>query len=72
MGGRVVTAYRPDPVVDPGVSRAFRDNLECFSGLSGEDASYAVTSAAHRNRRAFFAEMGATSTDHGHLDRGDR
>ncbi|MDR7059332.1 MULTISPECIES: glucuronate isomerase [unclassified Sphingopyxis] len=65
-GGRVITAYRPDPVVDPEFE-GFRDNLTRFSDLSGEDAfSYAGYLAAHRNRRAFFAEMGATSTDHGH------
>ena len=65
-GGRVITAYRPDPVVDPEFE-GFRDNLERFSELSGEDAfSYAGYLAAHRNRRAFFAEMGATSADHGH------
>ena len=65
-GGRVITAYRPDPVVDPEFE-GFRDNLARFSDLSGEDAfSYAGYLAAHRNRRAFFAEMGATSTDHGH------
>ncbi|MBY4637213.1 glucuronate isomerase [Sphingopyxis sp. XHP0097] len=65
-GGRVITAYRPDPVVDPEFE-AFRENLGRLSDLSGEDAfSYAGYLAAHRNRRAFFAEMGATSTDHGH------
>jgi glucuronate isomerase len=65
-GGRVITAYRPDPVVDPEFE-GFRDNLARFSDLSGEDAfSYTGYLAAHRNRRAFFAEMGATSTDHGH------
>ncbi|SEH16464.1 glucuronate isomerase [Sphingopyxis sp. YR583] len=65
-GGRVITAYRPDPVVDPEFE-GFRDNLKRFSDLSGEDAfSYAGYLAAHRDRRAFFAEMGATSTDHGH------
>ncbi|MBL9068026.1 MAG: glucuronate isomerase [Sphingopyxis sp.] len=64
--GRVITAYRPDPVVDPEFE-GFRDNLARFSDLSGEDAfSYAGYLAAHRGRRAFFAEMGATSTDHGH------
>ncbi|KTE25131.1 MULTISPECIES: glucuronate isomerase [unclassified Sphingopyxis] len=64
--GRIITAYRPDPVVDPEFER-FRDNLARFSELSGEDAfSYAGYLAAHRNRRAFFAAMGATSTDHGH------
>lgn len=65
-GGRVITAYRPDPVIDAEFE-GFRDNLARFSELSGEDAfSYAGYLAAHRNRRAFFAEMGATSTDHGH------
>ncbi len=65
-GGRVITAYRPDPVVDPEFE-GFRDNLKRFSDLSGEDAfSYTGYLAAHRNRRAFFAAMGATSTDHGH------
>ena len=65
-GGRVITAYRPDPVVDPEFE-GFRDNLARFSDLSGEDAfSYKGYLAAHRNRRAFFVEMGATSTDHGH------
>ena len=65
-GGRVITAYRPDPVVDPEFE-GFRDNLARFSDLSGEDAfSYAGYLAAHRGRRAFFASMGATSTDHGH------
>lgn len=64
--GRVLTAYRPDPVIDPEFE-GFRDNLALFSQLTGEDAfSYAGYLAAHRKRRAFFAANGATSTDHGH------
>ena len=64
--GKVVTAYRPDPVVDPEFER-FRDNLSRFSELTGEDClSWTGYLAAHRQRRAFFAQMGATSTDHGH------
>jgi len=64
--GRVITAYRPDPVVDPDFE-GFYANLARFSELTGEDAySYAGYIAAHRKRRAFFAGMGATSTDHGH------
>jgi glucuronate isomerase len=64
--GKVITAYRPDPVVDPEFE-GFRDNLARFSELSGEDAfSWRGYLAAHRNRRAFFAAMGATSSDHGH------
>lgn len=64
--GRVVTAYRPDPVIDPEFE-GFRGNLDRFSGLTGEDClTWAGYLAAHRKRRAFFACMGATSTDHGH------
>jgi glucuronate isomerase len=64
--GRVLTAYRPDPVVDPEFEN-FRGNLARFSELTGEDClSWQGYLAAHRQRRGFFAEMGATSTDHGH------
>ena len=64
--GRVVTAYRPDPVVDPEFE-GFRGNLDRLSVLTGEDClSWPGYLAAHRKRRAFFANMGATSTDHGH------
>ncbi len=65
-GGRVITAYRPDPVVDPEFE-GFGDNLDRLSELTGEDCrDWQGYLAAHRKRRAFFAEMGATSTDHGH------
>lgn len=64
--GRVITAYRPDPVIDPEFE-GFIENLGRFSDLSGEDAfSWTGYLAAHRKRRAFFKTMGATSTDHGH------
>lgn len=65
-GGRVITSYRPDPVVDPEFE-GFLKNLQVLSELTGEDAlSYDGYLAAHRKRRAFFASLGATSTDHGH------
>lgn len=64
--GRVITAYRPDPVVDPEFE-GFRENLQTLSDLTGEDClSWSGYLAAHRKRRAFFKENGATSTDHGH------
>jgi glucuronate isomerase len=64
--GRVITAYRPDPMVDPEFE-GFQDNLRKFSDLTGQDCfSWTGYLAAHRQRRAFFASMGATSTDHGH------
>jgi glucuronate isomerase len=64
--GRVVTAYRPDPVVDPEFD-GFGANVAQFGALTGENtATWDGYLAAHRNRRAFFKTMGATSTDHGH------
>lgn len=64
--GRVITAYRPDPVVDPEFE-GFADNVERFAELTGEDTTrWNGYLAAHRQRRGFFRTMGATSTDHGH------
>jgi glucuronate isomerase len=64
--GRVITAYRPDPVIDPEFE-GFSANLDRLSELTGEDCQeWHGYLAAHRKRRAFFAAMGATSTDHGH------
>ena len=64
--GKVVTAFRPDPVMDPEFE-GFHDNLDRLSAITGEDArSWEGYLAALRNRRAFFAAHGATSTDHGH------
>jgi glucuronate isomerase len=64
--GRVLTAYRPDPVVDPEFE-GFQANLDRLAALTGEDTrSWPGYLAAHRNRRAYFKAMGATSSDHGH------
>src|SRR6185437_10123601 len=64
--GRIITAYRPDPVVDPEVP-GFAANLARLGEITGEDTStWRGYLAAHRKRRAFFAQMGATATDHGH------
>lgn len=64
--GRVITAYRPDPVVDPDFE-GFAGNLQTLGEITNEDtATWSGYLAAHRNRRAYFASMGATSTDHGH------
>ena len=65
-GGRVVTAYRPDAVVDPEFD-GFATNVARLGELAGEDTStWTGYLAAHRDRRAFFKSFGATSTDHGH------
>jgi glucuronate isomerase len=64
--GRVVTAYRPDPVIDP-EHEDFWASLEQFALMSGQDISfYSGYLEAHRVRRQAFIAAGATSTDHGH------
>jgi glucuronate isomerase len=61
-----VTAYRPDPVVDPEFD-GFAANVAKLGELTNEPtATWRGYLAAHRRRRAFFKTMGATSTDHGH------
>ena len=71
--GRVVTAYRPDPVVDPEFD-GFRANLETF----GELTRLRHVHLARLSRGApacaapIFKQHGATSTDHGHAYGADR
>lgn len=62
--GRVITAFRPDPVTDPDYEN-FSTNITALEKMSGENCdSYRGYLNALRNRRAFFKTMGATSTDH--------
>ena len=64
--GRVVTAYRPDAVVDPDFD-GFVGNLDKLGEVSGCDTgTWKGYLDAHRQRRAYFQEFGATSSDHGH------
>ncbi|MFV0385099.1 glucuronate isomerase [Paracoccus sp. (in: a-proteobacteria)] len=64
--GRVITAYRPDSVVDPEFS-GFADNVALMGQQTGFDtATWSGYLDAHRARRAYFREFGATSSDHGH------
>ncbi|MDR3494795.1 MAG: glucuronate isomerase [Ancalomicrobiaceae bacterium] len=64
--GRVVTAYRPDMVVDPDVAN-FAKNLADLGAITGRDTqSWTGYLAALADRRAYFKSYGATSTDHGH------
>ncbi|WP_138467217.1 glucuronate isomerase [Poseidonocella sp. HB161398] len=66
-GGKVVTTYRPDAVVDPEFE-GFAGNVEQLGALTGEDTStWEGYLNAHRARRAYFKEFGgATASDHGH------
>lgn len=64
--GNVITAYRPDPVVDPDFE-GFASNIQYLGELTGENThTYQGYLNALRQRRAFFRSLGATSTDHGH------
>jgi glucuronate isomerase len=64
--GRVITAFRPDPVVDPEYE-GFAENIGELSRLSGESCdTFSGYLNALRERREYFKRMGATSTDHGH------
>ncbi|MEP5154731.1 glucuronate isomerase [Planktotalea sp.] len=64
--GNVITAYRPDSVIDPEFDN-FAENVAIFGEMTGEDTStWTGYLAAHRKRRADFKAHGATSSDHGH------
>jgi glucuronate isomerase len=64
--GRILPAFRPDPVVDPDF-HGFKKNIIQLGKLTGENtASWQGYLQALRMRRQFFKSMGATSTDHGH------
>jgi glucuronate isomerase len=64
--GRVVPAYRPDAVVDSDFE-GFSDNLDRLGEITGCDTgTWNGYLDAHRQRRAYFKDYGATSTDHGH------
>lgn len=64
--GRVVTTFRPDPVVDPEFD-GFADNVARLGELTrcGVDRWDGYL-AALRQRREAFRARGATATDHGH------
>ena len=64
--GKVITTYRPDPVMDPDFDN-FHQNVIELGELTGYDtSSWKGYLAALRDRREFFKERGATATDHGH------
>jgi glucuronate isomerase len=64
-GGRVVPTYRPDAVVNPDAA-GFAGNVRKLVEMTGNALDWKGYLAAHRARRAYFRERGATATDHGH------
>ena len=63
--GKVVPAFRPDNVTNF-MYPNWRKNIDKLTEVSGIDAaSYRGLIQALENRRVFFKEMGATSTDQG-------
>lgn len=64
--GRVVPAFRPDPVVDPDFA-GFKDLIAKMGEQTGENTStWSGYLNALRKARTRFKELGCTSTDHGH------
>ena len=64
--GRVITTFRPDPVVDPEFE-GFTENLRALGEQTGRDtATYNGYVDALRAARQHFIAHGATATDHGH------
>jgi glucuronate isomerase len=64
--GRVITTFRPDPVVDP-EHPDFADGVAQLGELTGQDTGgFSGYLRALASRRQFFAALGATATDHGH------
>ena len=64
--GNVYPTYRPDSIIDPDFYD-FKNNLIRLGELTGENIeAWDGYLMAHRLRRSFFKEMGATATDHGH------
>lgn len=66
LQGRVIPTYRPDAALDPEIE-GFAENIAELGRITDCDtASWAGYLEAHRRRRAYFRERGATATDHGH------
>lgn len=65
-GGRVITTFRPDNVVDPEFDGWAR-HVARLGELTGEDTTgLSGYLSALRRRREDFIKAGATSSDHGH------
>lgn len=66
-GGKVVTTFRPDNMVEPGWP-GWKERVEQLAEITGQDTStFDGFLAALRQRRQDFIAAGATCTDHGNL-----
>jgi glucuronate isomerase len=64
--GRVITTFRPDPVVDPDFD-GYAANVARLGEITGCDVTrWDGYLDALRQRRDYFRARGATATDHGH------
>lgn len=64
--GKVITAFRPDQVVDPDF-HGFGDKVRLMGEQTNQDIqSWQGYLKAIATRRQYFIKFGATSTDHGH------
>ena len=67
---QVVPTFRPDRFLEPALPD-WNDLVDALGELTGIDVdNYAGFIAALENRRAYFKERGAVSTDHSHADLG--
>src|SRR5699024_8532346 len=68
--GKVIPTFRPDKYLEPAQPR-WNEDLDNLARVSGIDTGdYIGYIAALENRRAYFVEHGAVSSDHGHFDAG--
>lgn len=68
--GTVVPTFRPDRYLEP-ARPGWNDDVDRLAQVSGQDTgSYAGWVAAMEDRRSYFREHGAVSSDHAHLDAG--
>ncbi len=64
--GRIIPTFRPDSVVDPDFP-GFPTHVERLGEIAQENtATWSGYLQALVDRRKYFAELGATATDHGH------
>ena len=66
--GRVVPTFRPDALTDPSWTSRWGELLDQLGAVSGiATGTYRGYIDALESRRAFFKDLGATATDHGHV-----